>query len=118
MLESLGLDSKNLAATSMVEAELSALGGFAQVVGIKNRCVYIEVENSVYLQECNYHRTELIKKLSDMIPPEKKVLWQVKFFLKGTYKPRSERLKTKLLEPKETKPVYRKIRHGARKKLR
>ena len=116
VLDGLGLDSKNLAAISILEREFESLGNFASVSGIKNRCLYIEVNDSAHLQECYFHKRELLKKLSDMSGTTgQDVVWNIKFFLKGMQKSagRSSRAK-----PASAHAPRRTIRTGARKKFK
>ena len=84
VLGEIGVTPKNFGLVSLVENELTALGGRAHVVGFKENTIYVEVDSSALLQECSLRKMEILKSISGSFPIDGIVSPpELKFFLRG-----------------------------------
>ncbi len=100
VLDRIGINDHNFSFMSIIERNLPTVGKTAQLVGIKNNRIYIEIESSAEFQEARFKKRELLKSLAQAFPGPETASFDIRFSLKGTAMSAPKFIRLNPVEPK------------------
>jgi len=83
LLNNLGLTPEKYGLLSLIEREISNLGGGAQVIGLKGNYLYVEVESPSHYSELSMRKREILRSVQKDAPDLNLSQLQIRVILKG-----------------------------------
>lgn len=109
VLKKVGFNNENFELMAIVEKKLSHIGKTAELVGVKNGLIYVELGSSAEFQEARFKKNEILKAISQALGDDGSGKYDIRFSLKGAAQSMPKWIRVNPTSPKIQKYPARKF---------